>query len=366
MTSKELSLDAMSATNNGVLLDLLSARRTEINSSFDRAILQQIQETLKRHEFTPAKWGVRILMQAGAVTNDLRRQALALSQLAIVEILEGHDSNAAGALKRCIEKCSASTEIELQKLKADSMRTLGNLQCTSLGNVSEGLGFLDQARSLYERLGDIASAADIKNQISDIQTNAQTSAPPVSPRELFASQEKLDSLRRQIEEAQTLLDRCNKELDGRQKAVLQLKSDTDRLTAEREQAQELAKQLSEQILLLQQKVHMLQTATRLPLWVVVINDDIANGRISDVSLQLLDRMRATMPEVTNPLLAEIRARNHLAPEGPFDLSVLTGETRLFAGIANSLLSEKADRLKSVEILLDAWETYLSQVNFSAL
>jgi hypothetical protein len=144
-----------------------------------------------------------------------------------------------------------------------------------------------------------------------------------------------------------------------------LQKQAERLQGENERLSTANTQLNCLLSPLRQQVVSLQVCSRIPLWAAVIRADMKSGVLSDSSLALLERMRSVEPDVANPLLAEIRARNHLVPDEPFDLSGLSGEARLFAGLANSLLVEKTDTLQSVEVLLDVWEEYLQQVNTPA-
>ena len=62
------------------------------------------------------------------------------------------------------------------------------------------------------------------------------------------------------------------------------------------------------------------------------------------------------------MIAEICARNTVQTGDTIGLSGLSGEQRLFAGIANAIQLEPTDKIEASEILLDTWETYLKTLD----
>lgn len=123
--------------------------------------------------------------------------------------------------------------------------------------------------------------------------------------------------------------------------------------------------LNEQVTHLQQqwedlklRTALLSTAQDVPLWAAAVREDIKRGEISSFTLPLLEHLRMHGTPYAEAFIAEIRARNGLAPDALFDVSQYSDEARLFTGIANSFALEEDNPLGAVEVLLEAWENYL--------
>jgi len=158
----------------------------------------------------------------------------------------------------------------------------------------------------------------------------------------------LDSQRGSLQSEVNHLDSAKKGLESR---ITQLQQALDELT-KREQE-------------LQAQARVLSTAVQVPLWAAVVRADIEANTITNLTLQLLERLSTDYVDIALPLVAEIRARNSIPADNPIELNDLEGEHRLFAGIANAITLEKSDRILAAEMLLRTWETYLNSLTGAA-
>jgi hypothetical protein len=257
--------------------------------------------------------------------------------------------------ERCIAECAKAPE-QCTDIEIDALKLLATLQNEHEGDPDKALETLKLAHGRATKVGDAATVDDVQTRIDLLSRDKQLqrSHVPLATvlERITNARGQLDSLELQHGQIAGELSAARAEIAGvaeKRAAVAAetavLNSQIADLTATRDEL--LARQ------------QLFATALAAPLWIAAIRADIQAGRISELTLPLLERLRAVLPQHAQPLIVQIRARNGLAPEQPIDLTGLTGEERLFAAITNSLSLDPAADPTAFDSLLDAWDAFLS-------
>ena len=335
--------------------ELLQRRPNEVDDSFTQHFLQVASENTDAGNMEGALEILRTLYFCGTHCQRPLQRAYALWAVAIVE----HTRNKGGeAIKRagmCIEECAKAPD-QCAQVEIDALDLLVTLQFEHEHDPDKAIETLQRAQAKAKTLGDADRTSKLQQRFDDLvrRKNIEADSRPFVEllKDIKDARGRLTELRRQIDELSSALEAARIEIasvDGRRTAA------TAEITELQNQAAALTTTRDE----LQSRQRLFATALTAPLWIAAVRADIQAGRISELTLPLLERLRTAMPEHAQPLIAQIRARNGLSSDQPINLDGLAGEERLFAAVANSLTLDPAADPAAFESLLDAWDTYLS-------
>lgn len=367
--SKKFAEQVLLLTDHNQIRDLLSRHKTDVDNNFFSHLLEVSNARKQTQEYEASIAVLRILFTAGQITGNFYISAFSLLQVAYVEIARRDFDRAMNMIQRCIAECDKSPDVRCVELKAKSYHLQGQLQFQHYSDSDEALRSLQSSVQIYTRL-------EKKEEVDRIQSSMEKIR--LQPKQGVASKPLSDVLD-EIVQSRDLLHSLQTDIDTRQRHLAEIQSQYAEIAAnvaelQRTQAalHDQNSMIDEQVARLQQtldalrtQISLLATAQEIPLWAAAVRADITRGEISNLTLPLLEHMRMSEPHYAAPLVAEIRARNAVSPQTLFDLSNLTGEARLFGGVANSFALESENPLAAVEAILEAWETFLNSTSGSA-
>ncbi len=112
------------------------------------------------------------------------------------------------------------------------------------------------------------------------------------------------------------------------------------------------------IQLAQSQVALWQTSQIIPFWLAIIRLELHQNTVSVQSRDFLKKLYTLAPAQAIPVFAELEARGLNKTVPLYDLAPLTGETRLFAALANAKQLHAQDEKSAIETVIDGWEVFL--------
>lgn len=339
---------------------LLEQRKSEIDDDFYAQLDDESNKYVQREEPEAAIQVLRVFYQAGQVAGSTYHRAAAHLKAAIV-FLNNREADSpesqSSAIKQsidrlldCTKECSSTRDPRCAEIEASAYEMLGQIYLREHFEPDPAHDYFKKARSLFESLQRRDAVERIQGHLADISNTAiRTNIKPLT--------RMLDDVRHVDE----LLPRLEAELKEKQAYLTQIEAEMRELGPTVNDLKEQYKALRSQNEELKARVQFLTTAVQVPLWVAVIRSELDSGTLSQLTCELLERMRAPEPAHAEPLRTEIQARSGLPTDTLRDLSGVAGEQRLFAGILNSRALESTDWVQSVEVLVDAWEIYLKDL-----
>ncbi|XWX05456.1 hypothetical protein VZO05_07810 [Aggregatilineales bacterium SYSU G02658] len=367
--SKQFAEQVLALTDQNQIRDLISHNKGDVDNSFVSHLLDISDVRKQEKKYEAALNILRIIFIAGQITEDFYISAFSLLRGAYLEIARRDFNQAIRMISRCISECDKSVDTRCVEIKAKAYHLQGELQFQQYDDANAALRSLQSAVQLYERLGKNEQVERVHSSIEKINLHVKqgSKSKPLGDvlDEIVESRELLHSLQREIEARHQQLIEIQRQHSEIEKIIAELEQNRVALSNQNIKIKEQIDHLQQTLHTLRTQVSLLATAREVPLWIAAVRADIARGEISKLTLPLLEHMRMSEPHYAAPLIAEIRARNASSPETLFDLSELSGEARLFGGIANSFALEADNPLAAVEAILEAWETFLNNISGSA-
>jgi len=336
--------------------ELLDQRKSEIDDDFYAHLEDVSNKYVQQEEPDAALRVLRVFYMAGDATGSAYHQATAFFNAAMVQLYRKANTPESQSkeikesirkLKSCMNHCLSSNDRRCYEIAASAYEMLGLIHFRELFDPDSAHDYFNNAKSLFESLHRHHAVERIQGHLADLSNAAmRTDMKP------------LTRILNDIRHADELLRRLSAETTEKQENLTKLDDRARLLGPTVKGLKDQYKELRSENKKLKARVQILTNAVQVPLWVAVIRSELDSGTLSQLTLKLLERMRLTEPDHAESLLTEIRARSDLPTDAIIDLSGLSGEQRLFAGIANSRALESTDWEQSVEVLVDAWESYL--------
>lgn len=353
--SKAFAEEILKISDQQKVIALLKERSSEVDDAFIQHFLDITKEHVERNSIGEADATLQRLYFCSTHAQKPRAKARALYAATLLDIYQKKHKAAMQRAQRCIDECAKTPE-QCGDIEAEALLMLATLQEEYEGDPKKAIETLGLAHALLVSLGKSDDAVKVQQRIDELTRSVASGLNygllgevllqiTDAHRRREGLQQQIAALSSELTEARTIIDGL---ADQRAKAATEmadLREQVGSLTATRDE--------------LQARQRLFATALSAPLWIAAVRADIQAGRISELTLPLLERLRSVMPEHAQPFIDQIRARNGLAPEQPINLDGLAGEERLFAAVANSLTLDPAADPAAFESLLDAWETYLS-------
>jgi hypothetical protein len=144
-----------------------------------------------------------------------------------------------------------------------------------------------------------------------------------------------------------------------------LETHQQQITLHKQQREHEIQQLNHQwqalyndIQLAQSQVALWQTSQIIPFWLAIIRLELHQNTVSVQSRDFLKKLYTLAPAQAIPVFAELEARGLNKTVPLYDLAPLTGETRLFAALANAKQLHAQDEKSAIETVIDGWEVFL--------
>lgn len=144
-----------------------------------------------------------------------------------------------------------------------------------------------------------------------------------------------------------------------------LEAHQQQITLHKQQREHEIQQLNHQwqalhndVQLTQNQVALWQTSQITPFWLAIIRLELHQNTVSVQSRDFLKKLYMLAPAQAIPVFAELEARGLNKAVPLYDLAPLTGETRLFAALANAKQLHTQDEKSAIETVIDGWEVFL--------
>jgi hypothetical protein len=144
-----------------------------------------------------------------------------------------------------------------------------------------------------------------------------------------------------------------------------LEAHQQQITLHKQQREHEIQQLDHQwqalyndVQLAQNQVALWQTSQIVPFWLAIIRLELQQNTVSVQSRDFLKKLYTLAPAQAIPVFAELEARGLNKTVPLYDLAPLTGETRLFAALANAKQLHAQDEKSAIETVIDGWEVFL--------
>jgi len=367
--SKKFAEQILLLTDQTQIRELISHHKTDVDNNFFSHLLEVSNARMQAQEYDTSIAILRSLFTAGQITTNAYISAFSLLQVAYVEIARRDFDRAMNMIQRCITECDKSSDMRCAELKAKAYHLQGQLQFQQYSQADEALHSLQNSARLYATIQKNEKVERVQSSIEKIRLHVSQggASKPLGDvlDEIVQSRDLLGSLQIDIEARQRRLTDIQRQCIQIEAKVAELQQTQVALSDQNSAIEEQIAHLQQKLDALRVQSSLLATAQEIPLWVAAVRADLARGEVSNLTLPLLEHMRMSEPHYAAPLVAEIRARNALSPQTLFDLSSLSGEARLFGGVANSFALESDNPLAVVEVILEAWETFLNSTSGSA-
>ena len=331
---------------------LLQQRGNEVDDAFIRHFLQTASDLTDAGHLDNAIAAMRRLYSCGTQCQRPALRANALWAVSVIEHTRNNDSEAIKRANQCLDECAKAPD-QCVQVEFDILDLLATIQFEYEAAPDKAIETLKKALAKAENLKDAQRTHLLQQRIELLQKAQRDNVPFAVLLEDIRNARKrrqdllqeIDTLSTQLLSARDEINSFNDRRDAAFATITAFQAEITSLTTTRDE--------------LQSRQRLFATALTAPLWIAAVRADIQAGRISELTLPLLERLRTAMPEHAQPLIAQIRARNGLSSDQPINLDGLAGEERLFAAVANSLTLDPAADPAAFESLLDAWDTYLS-------
>lgn len=364
--SKQFAEYVLSLSDKTEIRNEIIRRQSEVDNAFYSHLLETSTAHRSGGRFDEAINVLRILFDAGQIAKNHYITALSFLHVARLEVERRDFERAISMAKNCVSESDKASDTQSVMLKADAYHLQGELYFQQFSKFEDALRSLQNALTQYVKLQKTEEAERVQATIEKIHQQSKQGAfeKPLADvlDEIVISRVLLNEIVAEIGASEKRLAEVQQEHSRVQQTIAHLSEEYRSLSEENNAIQEQNRLLREECENLRLRRLLLSTAHQIPLWVAVVREDLSRGEISVLTVSLIERMRLKYPEYAEPLLAEIYARNGSSSNTPLNLSGLTGDARLFAGIANANALESTDPLGAIEGLIEAWETYLSELS----